>query len=190
MGKIEAQSARRRKRHDIGRAILGTVQAVGVVSFALIAPNTIAGLQKLGIIPKRRQSEYIRTSLQRLIDQGLLVVSDGSVRLTAKGESALSLLEASEFHIKTPRRWDGRWRVLIFDVPERKRQLRVRLTATLRSAGFVRLQDSVWVHPFDCEDMFQLFKTELGIRSEVLYIIADTIENDAKLRQHFKLPRT
>ncbi len=169
--------------------ILGTVQAAGIISLALIAPNTIAGLQKLGIVPKRRQAEYIRTSLKRLIDQDLLSTRGGSVQLTPRGKRALSQFEASDFQIKVPLRWDGRWRVLIFDVPERKRPLRIRLTTTLREAGFVRLQDSVWVHPYECEDVFQLLKTELGIRHEVLYIIADTIENDARLRQHFKLRR-
>ena len=58
----------------------------------------------------------------------------------------------------------------------------------MREIGFVRLQDSVWVYPYDCEDFIALLKAELKIGRDVLYAIVDTIEHDKNLRQHFNLP--
>lgn len=187
MGQLERESGRRKRRADISAIILGTVQAAGIISLALVAPNALSGMQKLGFIPSPRQAEYLRSAQKRLIAQGLLAYEHGKIRLTRKGEAALRAHEISTFNIKPPRTRDKRWRMLIFDVPERKRSSRTRLTGALRTAGFIRLQDSVWVHPYECEDMVQLIKTELGVSHDVLYIIADTIENDRRLRDHFGL---
>jgi phenylacetic acid degradation operon negative regulatory protein len=45
------------------------------------------------------------------------------------------------------RRWDGRWHLVLFDVPERRRVTRNKLRHYLRSRGFGYLQNSVWITP-------------------------------------------
>jgi len=45
------------------------------------------------------------------------------------------------------RAWDGRWRIVLFDVAERHRSKRIRLTRQLRRAHFGYLQDSAWITP-------------------------------------------
>ena len=77
--------------------------------------------------------------------------------------------------------------MVVFDIPERRRRVRIRLRAFMSEIGFVRLQDSVWVYPYDCEDYVALLKAELKIGKDVLYAIADTIEHDKRIRLHFKL---
>jgi len=91
------------------------------------------------------------------------------------------------YKVKKPRKWDGRWRVLAFDISEKRRYLRKRIRSVLYSVGFVRLQDSVWIYPYDCEDMMTLLKADLKIGKEVLYLIVDSLENDKEYRKHFKL---
>jgi len=85
------------------------------------------------------------------------------------------------------RRWDGRWRVLIFDIPEERKLLREKVRHTLVSIGFERLQDSVWIYPYDCEDLIALIKVDFQIGREVLYLIVDSLENDGHLRKLFGL---
>lgn len=85
------------------------------------------------------------------------------------------------------RRWDKRWRVIIFDIPERRRKVRDRLRNTMRELGFVRLQDSVWVYPYDCEDMMTLMKADFKLGAAVLYMVVEHIENDKHLRAQFTL---
>ena len=48
-------------------------------------------------------------------------------------------IEFGEYIIPEPA-WDGKWRVLIFDINERRR-LRTQLRRLLDGVGFVRLQD-------------------------------------------------
>jgi len=51
----------------------------------------------------------------------------------------------------------------------------------------VRLQDSVWIYPYNCEEFVVLLKAELGLGRDVLYLIVDRVEDDLALRIHFKL---
>ena len=53
--------------------------------------------------------------------------------------------------------------------------------------GFVRLQDSVWVYPYDCEDLIVLLKADFKIGKDVLYMIVDEMEGDTHLRKEFGL---
>lgn len=53
--------------------------------------------------------------------------------------------------------------------------------------GFVRLQDSAWIYPYDCEDLIALAKANFRIGVNVLYMIVEKLEHDKYLREHFGL---
>ena len=115
--------------------------------------------------------------------------SDGTIRvvLTEKGERRALRFDPERIFIKKPLRWDGKWRMIIFDIPEKKRVFRTAVRARLVQFGFFRLQDSVWVFPYDCEEIIAMLKTELSIGRELLYIVADAVEGDEVIRSHFSL---
>ena len=56
---------------------------------------------------------------------------------------------------------------------------------TLTAVGFVRLQDSVWLYPYDCEDLIVLLKADFKIGKDLLYLIVDSLENDTAFRKFF-----
>jgi CRISPR-associated endonuclease Cas2 len=76
---------------------------------------------------------------------------------------------------------------VIFDIPQTRRAQRNILRHKLQEIGFVKLQNSVWTNPYDHEELITLLKLEYGLGAEVLYIIADSIENDRGLRGRFGL---
>lgn len=188
MENIEEKSRKRRRKENIQKAVLTSAKAAGLLAMALVAPNSIQYLKSLGIIPKRRQEEIILRSRDDLIDKGLLRYKDGFIELTNKGEAKLQLLEMMDWKIDKPRKWDGKWRMLIFDIVERKRPLRDKIRRTLSHIGFFRLQDSVWIYPYACEDWVNLLKADFRVGKDLLYIIVDSIENDKNLRKLFSLP--
>jgi len=49
------------------------------------------------------------------------------------------------------RRWDGRWRLVLFDIPTGQNAARERLRRYLKSRGFGYLQNSVWITPDSLE---------------------------------------
>jgi CRISPR-associated endonuclease Cas2 len=110
-----------------------------------------------------------------------------SVRLTQKGKDKLGQLTRGDMVVKKPKRWDKRWRLVIFDIKEHRKYTRDQLRDTLVRLGFLRLQNSVWVFPYDCEDLIVLLKADFEIGKDVLYIIAEKIENDTALKEYFGL---
>lgn len=185
---MEEKSRQRTQKHVIQKAILKIVAAAGVLSIALVAPNALQTLRAFGFDPRKRRNESVNNSRIRLVKNGLLEYTNkGLLRLTPKGEAKLRQLELYEYKIKKPKRWDKKWRVLIFDIKEERRSTRDKIRRTLVAIGFLRLQDSVWVYPYDCEDLITLLKADFKIGKDVLYIIADSIENDSWLKKQFNL---
>ena len=187
MGVIENKYHKRRVKGDVQKAILSVVKAAGFISLAIVAPNSLQYLEKFGIAPGKRQKEVIKRSRDNLIEDGLLKYDNGFIRLTEKGEIKLQLLEIRDWKLDKPKKWDGRWRMLIFDIPERKRPLRERIRNTLLDIGFQRLQDSVWIYPYACEDLVNLLKIDFRVGRDLLYLIVDSIESDKKFRKLFSL---
>ena len=187
MGKQETASRVRTRRNQLRKIILETVKAAGILSLVFVAPNVVGAMAKVGLIPSGRQKDVVERTSRRLVRVGLMEWHDSKLRLTQKGDRALRALRLQEFSQLRPRRWDNKWRVLIFDIPERRKGLRLRLRTTLQAIGFVRLQDSVWVYPYDCEDLITLLKADFHVGNDVLYMIVDSIEHDAELRRRFKV---
>ena len=142
--------------------------------------------------PQSRLKYQINETLSRLTRKGLVTFVEKNgrkfARLTPAGTQRLKLeQQKATLLLQKNKRWDKRWRVIIFDVPERRRNMRGRLRAIMQECGFVRLQDSVWVHPHDCEELTVLLKAELKAGFSVLYMVVEKIENDLWLKNHFSL---
>jgi len=187
MGKLEEENKKRVKRGEIQKLILESVKFAGILSVGLVAPQVIGAMGKLGLLPNRRQEEIVRSSASKLVKKGLLVYQNGKYELTEAGEKKLRHWELEDYKFKRPHKWDKKWRVIIFDIPEKKKKVRNQIRNLFISAGLFRLQDSVWVYPYDCEDIVGLLKTDLGVGRDLLYMIVDEIENDKHLREEFDL---
>ena len=188
MSEMEKKSRERTRNANLQKVILGTVATAGILSVALLAPNALGVLKSLGFT-KGRRVESVKEARKRLVNANLLAYQDGWLKLTSKGEAKLRQLELHEYRLKKPRKWDNKWRILIFDIKEERRSLREKVRRTLISVGFERLQDSVWVYPYDCGDLIALLKTDFKIGRELLYLIVENIENDRWLRDRFGLKK-
>ena len=170
------------------QAVLTAIAIAGGLLIAATAPNALSLLKKLpGWNKVKNPYRSIFNSRKKLLDAGLITYEGNFFRITPKGERKLRQLELHDYQLKKPKRWDKKWRVVIFDVSEKRRPLRELLRHTLIRIGFTRLQDSVWVYPYDCEDLMTLLKADYKIGKEVLYMIVESLENDRWLREHFKL---
>lgn len=177
----------KKRNQDLQHIVLQTAAVVGGVAVALIAPNALGAMAQMGIIPGKRQKEVINAARLRLAYKGLLVVREGKAFLTPKGKKFLKRWELKNYHIQKPWRWDGKWRILIFDIPERRRRQRALIRQTLTVIGFVRLQDSVWLYPYECEELVTLLKADFNIGKDLLYLTVDQLEQDRPWRRHFDL---
>ena len=85
------------------------------------------------------------------------------------------------------KKWDGKWRLLIFDVPENKSYLRQRLRENLELIGFKYLQKSVWITPYDIRKELGVIIDYLDAHSFVHFMLIDTLEDDSWLRKKFRI---
>jgi len=190
MGVQEEKSKKRQRYKDVQGAVLATIAVGGVLAAAVMVPGLLVALGKLhkqGLLPELIKEESIKRSFARMRKKGFIAVKNNRYVLTSEGELALVRRGGLQFINKKPRRWDGKWRVLVFDLPARRRADRDRLRIILRSNGFALLQKSVWVYPHPCDDFVAMLKTKLKIRPFVLYMIVDNIENQEYLEREFNL---
>ncbi len=189
MGEIEKSNRRKVRRGEIQKIVLQSIKLAGLLSVALVAPNVISTMKKLGLLSNKRQSEIVSSSVGRLVKKGLLKFNGRYYELTIEGERKLRQFELVDYKLSPPKKWDKKWRVVIFDIPEKKKRIREQIRNMFITIGFQRLQDSVWVYPYDCEDVVGLLKADFGVGGDILYMIVDEIEGDVRLLQKFNLKK-
>lgn len=104
--------------------------------------------------------------------------------LSGAGKRRLALLRMKLAYAKA-RKWDGKWRLIIFDIPERRRSRRDFLRQELRALGFHQLQKSAWVSPYSLPPEFTEIFLELAVGKGFRVVTADKIEGDDDLRSIF-----
>ena len=191
MGKLESEARYERRKGYLQQALLAAVAIPGLLLVAAAAPNVLQLIEK---IPgnKHKFNYRMKSVASRLAQKGLVrFVERGGrkyLEITDNGRRVLEMEQQKmALRARTKKQWDKRWRMIVFDIPEKYRKTRDRLRLTLRSLGFVQLQASVWVYPYDCEEVITLLKTDLRVGASVLYTIVEKIENDAGLKRYFEL---
>lgn len=72
-------------------------------------------------------------------------------------------------------KWDRKWRLVIFDLPEKRRHLRDRLRLLLLQIGFGKWQRSIYVTPFDVMSRVNAFLAEEGLEKMVVCLEAEQL---------------
>ena len=187
---VKTINTKRLKIGPIGNAILGSIAVVGTVSILALFPGLTLAIAPF--IKKKRYSpqQAIQRNIDSMIKNGLLkrtIDKSGlqKIELTKRGKWEACLRSNTDHASRAS--WDGVWRVVVFDVPQTKANVRVELRRAMKLFGFKMLQQSVWVYPFPCDDFIKIVKTYLGVSNDVLYVKANFIENDKQLRKEFSL---
>ncbi len=189
---MEKDVKRERRWGIFQQTLLAAAAVGGVVLIAATMPNAVRLLKYFPGYKKGAKFNYqAKSALGRLAAKGCVVFVEENgkryARITEKGKRMLQI-ETERGIMEEKKKWDRRWRVVIFDIPEKRKSIRTRLRRFMGEYGFVRLQDSVWIYPYDCEDLIALVKTNFRIGADVLYMIVERLERDKYLREYFALP--
>lgn len=167
-----------------------TVASAGILTVAILAPNA---LQILKPFLKHKKSYnlkyYLNQKTKKLIKDGFLKIETENgkqfLSLTKRGERKLLYYKMTEK--KKNIKWDGKWRVVIFDVWENIRSKRNLLRMEIKNFGFIQLQRSVWIYPYGCSEFIELLKTDLSFGKNIRYMVVEKLDHDENLRKHFGL---
>ncbi len=149
----------------------------------------LLGLKKFPKKPKRKK---VYDTFYNLLRQGDIKIEKKGkqiyISLTEKGKIKAGWMQIDELKIKRPKKWDGKWRLVIFDISQLKKIYREAFRGKLKELGFYPLQKSVWVYPFDCTPEIELLRDFFGLsKEEMRLIVAENIGPDEELKKYFKL---
>lgn len=181
------------KAKTILNATLAIVAIGGVLTIGALAPGLIGSLSRMQASKKKSDHEkyqQIWHAFNRLKEQRTLefVKESGGYmvyRLSKKGKEKIKKLILDELKVKKPKKWDGKWRLVLFDIPETKRRGRNALRNKLVQLGFYQCQKSAWIYPFPCLEEIEFLKQQLGIKPFVKLFLVEEM-TDGKVLYYFK----
>lgn len=190
---------KQRKNGEISRIILKSILYTGAIAIAATSPQLgyrimpklikyLAWKQK----QKKLDEKRFYNAFSRLRKRGLIKMDyqgkQMHISLTDEGKKYVKDNQVDYLEIKKPWRWDKKWRVLIFDIKEKQRIKREALRGKLKELGLFKLQDSVWVCPYNFQKEISILRNFFGLgKDEMKVIIASEIEDDGEVRQFFNL---
>lgn len=158
-----------------------------ILDFFSMVEEVVSGEVFEEFICLRKEQKYLRQSFRRLLARGFIKKERGGWRLTKEGLrfSRRRLKPASS---RAAGMWDGKWRLVSFDVPVDRNDARDALRALLVEFDFFPLQKSVWVSPFAAEEEFIELVRGRDLWRYCKLMMVDILEGDETLREKFKLP--
>lgn len=132
----------------------------------------------------------LKRSLKRLREQkdvkvaaeaGILVV-----KLTRKGKRRALKYKIEELSLNS-KNWDGKWRLIIYDIPRDKSPLRDTFRRFLKKLKLFKLQESVYLTPHECENEIDYLRELVGVGKYVQVLTVTGLENEAVYRKYFDL---
>jgi len=134
------------------------------------ASNTFNYLKRRGLIEVKREGHDVR------------------IALTKEGKKRAGKYQIDDLEIEQPKKWDKKWRLVIFDIPQPSRLIRNIFRRKLKEWGFYRLQQSVWIIPYPCQAEIVLLREFLGAdRKQIQALEVTKLENEAFFKKIFKL---
>jgi len=168
------------RKGEIARMILMTLAVVGVVTVAVVAPNLLAAFGRYNKIVKNRKNWVVKRSLANLQKTGDIKVrqkgSETLIELTKNGRKRLLRFQLEEIIIKPQQKWDGKWRLVMYDIPSSLKKNSQYFSRKLKSLGFTQLQKSVLIYPYPCEEEVRLLENVYGIDKFVRIATAESLD--------------
>ena len=183
-------------KKEITKKIIKGIFLAGGIAIAMTDP-------KFGykILPKlikhfsykaknKKERKKVYDTFYRLRQQNLIIFENRGgqlfISLTKEGKEKAGKYQIDDLEIKKPKKWDGKWRVLIFYIKNKKNIKREALRGKIKELGLHQLQKSVWVHPYNFSEEIGLLRSFFGLsKDEMKIIIALEIEDDKKIRKIF-----
>lgn len=126
------------------------------------------------------EKEMWRNNFYQLKRRGYIKATtnkDGvcNYKLTEKGRLKIIKAKIKLLHFRQRRnkKWDKKWRILIFDIPEERRGFRDIFRVQLKLLGFKQLQKSVWICPFEMEKEFQKLIERYKLKKNIVTMVVD-----------------
>ncbi|KKR21957.1 MAG: hypothetical protein UT50_C0002G0048 [Candidatus Moranbacteria bacterium GW2011_GWA2_39_41] len=144
---------------------------------AFLRPSMYADLPtknlRFSLQDKKPKEVTIRQTLSRMEKHGFIKKENGKYSLTLVGDNiAKHILKRKKLFAK---KWDKKYRVVVFDIPEKKKQFRNWLRNELYILKYRKLQESVFVGKFPLPEDFIKEINHKKLSKNIDYLLVDKI---------------
>lgn len=174
------------------RDMLKIVAAAGAIGLIFAFPGAAVGIGSLilgenSFSPWRTRKIFEQLKRQKYISTEYNKDGSVTVTVTRKGRVKALTYQLDSMRLNKPKHWDHKWRVVIFDIPNKYKRVRDIFRIRIKQLGLYQLQESVYVSPFACFDEVEFLRELYGVAIKVRYLLVDKIEDDDSLKIHFEL---
>lgn len=180
----------KKPRSEIVKDVFKWLAVAGAISIAITSPYFVNNLMREFGKQKRYKKKNVYNVFYRLQKEGYLNIEERGhqvyISLTKEGRRKAGRFQIDSLKINKSKKWDGKWRVVIFDIAQLKKMQRNALREKLKELGFRQLQKSVLVCPHECKDEIELLREFFALsKNEMRLIIAESIEEDSYFNKIF-----
>lgn len=186
------------KEYPKTETVLRLLTAGAVLTTLVLSPQVAFGLASaMGTIVKmsKEWQRFPRYQLKRTVDRlrkrKLVKFTERSnetvVELTEFGKKEILRFDINKMRIAKLPKWDGKWWMVIFDIPEKSRKQRKLFQNKLKTLGFYFIQKSVCLHPFPCRVEVEFLREVFGIKKGVNLLRVESFEEEYLARQYYNL---
>lgn len=180
-----------KKPAQVTKIILAVLAVGGVLVVTAMAPNIFQIFGKYKRAQKYSDGQ-LRSGLYVLKRRGFVEIineKDGKTRikLTQKGEGKIKEFSIDSLIIPKQKKWDKKWRIVIFDIPNRFNRARATLREKIREFGFYKLQKSVWIYPYPCEDEVLFVANVFNVEPFIEILTVENLLRGDKVKSFFDL---
>jgi DNA-binding transcriptional regulator PaaX len=147
----------------------------------ILAEKPAVSMQSITENQNPKTSYALTRSMKNLVEAGCaeLHKSDNKnyFKITKKGKTKLDTIRIEGEDALVPISWDGFWRIILLDLPEKRKNERESLRYLLKKAGFVCLKNSAWISPYPFEHLFANIKKDLGLTTEMMILVTNNIDD-------------
>jgi len=166
--------------------------ALGGIAFAgALAPNLIKaskGFRGSGkYSEKQLKNAFYSLERRKFIKIKRVKNEKIEVKLTNKGKKRIRELSFENLKIEKMKKWDNKWRILIFDIPIKMNTAREALRKKIKELGFYQFQGSVWIYPYPCEDEILFVAEFFKVSRYIEVVTAENMLHNKELKKYFKL---
>lgn len=184
-----------RRDNLVKETFLGIAATGGVLILAALSPHFLSFVAKTYY--KETDPVKIRLRALRLkeLERRKLIrfkeLGGGKVRieLSRNGYRLKREYDLDSLKLKVPKKWDGLWRIVLYDIPLAQRKASNAFRSKIRQMGLFQLQRSVWVSPYECLAELEFISTifEIDMDNCVSYFRTKEIPKEREIRSYFDL---
>lgn len=181
------------KESNSGKIIYAIGIGVGI-SVALSNQRTSYKTTKLlikEIFGLKKEPKNISRYFSKLRKQNLIKTEKSgdthNIVLTENGRKVFLRFNYEKIVINKTKIWDRNFRMILFDIPEKKKRARDSFRLKMRELGCVKFNDSVWVYPYPCQKEVDFIANYWNVGKYVHFALIKDITNKEKLEKHFNL---